>query len=162
MENNTYTASYGVGGTVATEATANKSVAVTSSLTVSLDNHGQVALNGSIGLLAGYGRGASFGEQVGLSRSEGLASPGSSYNTTLHVEADYAVPGAPGFSMAVDANKDSFASGGFSERVSEGEILFAGVGTQYNVSYTSNSLTNRQNSQTDDRTKKQVKNKTNE
>jgi RHS repeat-associated protein len=148
LRNNTYTFSYGAGGIVATKVTATQSVAATSSLSASLSTHGQISVTGSIALLYGIGEGSSFGQQAGVSRSAGSSIPvGPSTSTTVHAEADFAVPDGPGFSGAVDADRNSFAVNGATVRISEGAIIFAGEGIQHSGTWTFNNPAGQQNLQ---------------
>jgi RHS repeat-associated protein len=140
LKTHTYAVQYGVAGTLAAplfDATLGPSVGVTASAGISLNSHGQVALNASTGPLVGMGGGLVGGEAIGLSRNEGGASPvGVSTSTTNHAEVDFSVPTEPvSFGISADWNQGGLgASSGL--KGGPGVIMFAGGGKQGNFTYT--------------------------
>lgn len=105
---------------------------------VSLNSHGQVALNFSGVPMVGQGGGATIGVQYGLSKSDGGAVPsGWSFSHNHHYEVDFSVPQYPAHSVSAAADWNSSGWGGSlgSVRYSAGPIMFHGGGEQVNASW---------------------------
>lgn len=143
LNNNTYSAQVGVSGTVAaplkTGATM-PSVGIGGQVSLAVSHRGQVSLTASAVPLAGAGGGASAGVSYGASFAEGGASPaGFSFSQNHHAEAALSLPEVPvslGGSVDWTDKGSSFAAG--SARFSAGQIIFVGVGEQFNATYTVN------------------------